>query len=68
MKILCAVIEISNTRNIVKTEIQGRDGTVKEFINNGDYQISIKGILSNDVYTPNGQAPTKGNNKYLLFC
>ena len=43
-------MEISNTRNIVKTDIQGRDGSVKEFINNGDYQISIKGILSNDVF------------------
>lgn len=66
IKLLCAVMEISNTRNIVKTDIQGRDGSVKEFINNGDYQISIKGILSNDVYTPDGTVPSKGNNKYPM--
>lgn len=66
IKLLCAVMEISNTRNIVKTDIQGRDGSVKEFINNGDYQISIKGILTNDVYTPDGSQPTKGNNKYPM--
>lgn len=66
IKLLCAVMEISNTRNIVKTDIQGRDGSVKEFINNGDYQISIKAILSNDVYTPDGSMPSKANNKYPI--
>jgi hypothetical protein len=66
LKLLCCVVDISQTRNIVKTEIQGRDGTVKEFISNGDYQINIKGILSNDVYTPNRTKPTKGNRKYPI--
>ncbi len=33
-------------RNIVKTEIQGRDGTVKEYIGEGDAQISFRGVIS----------------------
>lgn len=41
-----AVVEIANTKNIVNTAIQGRDGTVKEFISNGDYQVSIKGTFA----------------------
>lgn len=34
---------VTQLRNIVKTEIQGRNGTVKEYINNGDYQIEVNG-------------------------
>jgi len=40
-----AVLEISQTRNIVKTIVQGRDNTVKEFVNNGDYAISVRGSI-----------------------
>jgi hypothetical protein len=41
-----AIVEVSNTKNIVTTAIQGRDGTVKEFISNGDFSVSIKGIFA----------------------
>jgi len=41
-----AIVEISNTRSIITTAIQGRDGTVKEFISNGDYQVSIRGMFA----------------------
>lgn len=41
-----AVIEISRQKNIVSTALQGRDGTVKEYISNGDYSISVQGVLS----------------------
>lgn len=40
-----AIVEISQNRNIVTTSLQGRNGTVKEFISNGDYELSIKGLL-----------------------
>ena len=43
--------------NIVKEKIQGRDGTVKEYISNGDYVISCQGVLSNkDNTLPEDQA------------
>lgn len=42
------VVDISQSRNIVKTSLQGRDGTVKEYISDGDYSLNIKGILVNE--------------------
>jgi hypothetical protein len=41
------IIDISQPRNIVMTAISGLDGTVKEFINNGDYAVTIKGYFAN---------------------
>ena len=41
-----AIVEIARQKNIVLTVVQGRDSSVKEFINNGDFQIRISGILS----------------------
>ena len=36
-----AVCAISRAKNIVTTQMVGMDGTVKEYINDGDYQINI---------------------------
>nr|DAT95362.1 MAG TPA: hypothetical protein [Caudoviricetes sp.] len=36
-----AVCAVSRTKNIVTTQMVGMDGTVKEYINEGDYQINI---------------------------
>lgn len=41
------LIEVKNKRNIIKTPVQGLTGTFKEFINNGDYSITIRGGLFN---------------------
>lgn len=40
--VLCTV---SQAKKIIKTEIQGRDGTVKEYIGMDDYQVTINGII-----------------------
>ena len=47
--ILCT---ITQAKKIIKTEIQGRDGTVKEYIGLDDYQVNINGIIvgENRVY------------------
>lgn len=37
---------VNQAKNIIKTPIAGRDGTVKEYIAKGDYVISINGTLS----------------------
>lgn len=42
------IVEISRQKKIVTTEIQGRDGSVKEFVSSGDYAVTIKGILASD--------------------
>lgn len=48
--VLCAV---SRASIIIKTQIQGRSGTVKEYISKDDYSISINGIIVGE----NGQYP-----------
>jgi hypothetical protein len=37
--------EVTQERNIVTTPVNGRDGTVKEYISDGDYAISLKGKI-----------------------
>tara|TARA_R110002020_G_scaffold72109_1_gene185565 strand:+ start:1585 stop:2229 length:645 start_codon:yes stop_codon:yes gene_type:complete len=39
------LIDVSQQKQIVKTNIQGVSGTVKEYISKGDYQITIRGAL-----------------------
>lgn len=48
---------VSRVKNIVKTKIQGRNGTVKEYVSDGDYEITCRGIISNrDNVLPLNQA------------
>lgn len=50
------LIEVSQTKNIVTTSVQGRNGTIKEYISDGDYLISLRGILvseTSDAYPVN---------------
>ena len=46
------LITVDQPINIIKTVIQGRDGTVKEYIGKDDMQITINGIITgkNGVY------------------
>lgn len=39
------LITVNSSKNIVKTAIQGRNGTVKEYISDGDDQINIKLLI-----------------------
>lgn len=39
------LLEVNQERLIQKTSIQGRNGTVKEYISDGDYMISIRGAM-----------------------
>ncbi|PIY15128.1 MAG: hypothetical protein COZ16_05580 [Flavobacteriaceae bacterium CG_4_10_14_3_um_filter_31_253] len=43
-----ALVDISMSKNIVKTAIQGRKGTVKEYVSLGDYVINISGSIISD--------------------
>jgi len=36
---------VNQQKNIVRTAIQGRNGTVKEYISDGDYDITIRGLI-----------------------
>lgn len=59
-----ALFTVSQRKNIVTTPIQGRDGTVKEYISMGDYQVTIRGVLAgkNGIYPRNSNVSTVGQN------
>ena len=59
----CLII-VSQTKKIIVTEIQGRDGTVKEYIGLDDFQITINGRLNGD-YGVNPKEDTKILHKIL---
>lgn len=56
------LIEVSQTRNIITTAVQGRNGTVKEYISDGDYQISVNGVISTKY---NNVAPFESDITYI---
>ena len=39
------IFTVTQTKNIIKTPIQGRNGTVKEYVSDGDYLIEISGAI-----------------------
>lgn len=41
------IISVNQEKNIVVTALQGRNGTIKEYISDGDYQISINAAVTN---------------------
>jgi hypothetical protein len=40
------LLDVAQSKNIVTTAITGRDGTIKEYISDGDYVINIKGAIT----------------------
>jgi hypothetical protein len=44
----CCVMTISRPKNTIKTVLEGRDGTVKQFISSGDYKIDVTAIIATD--------------------
>jgi hypothetical protein len=44
-----ALIEINQTKNIVKTVIAGTNGSVKEYMSEGDFIINLRGVIVGDV-------------------
>jgi len=44
-----ALITVNQTKNIVKTAIAGTNGTVKEYMSEGDFVINLKGVIVGDV-------------------
>jgi len=48
LEILTCLIEVNQDRHIIKTAIQGRNGTIKEYISDDDYYIKINGLLASN--------------------
>lgn len=47
----CVIVEVYGSKEIVKTAVLGRPGTIKEYIAEGDFSITMKGVLANDSIT-----------------
>ncbi|MDP1812334.1 MAG: DUF6046 domain-containing protein [Sediminibacterium sp.] len=47
LQLLWILVEVTQTKNIVKTSMLGTDGTVKEYISQGDYMVKMRGALVN---------------------
>lgn len=56
------VISVSQERNIVTTSLQGRDGTIKEYISNGDYGITLDIALTDY----EGESDEQTDEEFLL--
>jgi len=63
-----AIFNVTQNKHIITTAVQGRNGTVKEYISLGDYKISIKGVLSgaNGVYPKDTKTINNATVKDLL--
>ena len=52
IRIDTVLMTVNQTKNIVKTPVAGRNGTVKEYISDGDFSISVNGqIVSENAMT-----------------
>jgi len=40
-----AILEVTQSRNVITTAIQGRNSTVKEFVSDGDFAITLTGVM-----------------------
>lgn len=63
-----AIIEVTQRKNIVKTQIQGRNGTIKELVSMGDYEISIRGGLQNYERSEQGLYPIELATDLRKIC
>jgi hypothetical protein len=58
------VITVSQRKNIVKTPVFGRNGTFKEYIADGDFDVNIQGVL----HTSLRQAPDEAIRILKEIC
>lgn len=53
MRFDAILLTVTQAKKIIKTEIQGRNGTVKEYLGLDDFQVQINGVITG----PNGHYP-----------
>ena len=63
IKFEAVIMTIEKTARIIKTEIQGRDGAVKEYIVKDDSKITIQGVITGD----NGVYPKTAVNALMQW-
>lgn len=66
LRIVECIVNVNAQKRVVKTMIQGRNGSIKEYIGDDDYQISIQGLISgNHFNTKNIKAYNNFPEQYL---
>jgi hypothetical protein len=58
------LIDVSSSKNIVKTPIQGLNGTIKEYISDGDSEVVLKGRITGQ----NNQYPFEAVKNLDKLC
>lgn len=51
VKLQSVLVVANQAKHVVKTAVQGRDGTVKEYISAGDFIISVGGVIVSETNT-----------------
>lgn len=51
MDLIDPIVSVGQPQTIITTTITGRAGTVKEYIGQGDFAITIRGILASDPFS-----------------
>ena len=60
----CVLFTVQQQKKIVRTDIAGRDGSIKEYIGESDFTINIKGIISSN---KNGVYPQEDVDNLIAF-
>jgi hypothetical protein len=66
LRIDTVLLTVQMTRNIVRTAIPGRDGTVKEYVSDGDYLVSVQGAIVSEFPTVFPREDVDLLNRYCL--
>ena len=65
LKVDTVLIDVNRPKIIERSVVQGRDGRVKEFIANDDYNVMIRGLLVNP---DKGLYPLDDMNTLIALC
>jgi hypothetical protein len=49
------IMSVSMEKNILQTALQGKDGTIKEYISDGDYSINVVAAIAGDLLNATNQ-------------
>ncbi len=66
MNFLECIITVNQEKNIVTTPMQGRDGTIKEYISDGDYSISVDAAVCSSIINQTSQNDYNDSHAYPL--
>jgi hypothetical protein len=58
------LFDVSMDKNVIATKLQGHDGTVKEYISDDDYMVTIKGVINGT----NGFFPIQAAKQLIKVC